>query len=183
MLSVLHLLDLHRRVRLRGDGGAARGLPHLPRHRHGRRVGERRRARLRDVARSASRQGARLHAERVGDRLRGRPRSSTDSCRTSPASAGAPCSSSACCRRCSRSGFGAASRSRRCWRANASRAGAARPSARGTGLIGGRWPHDHRGAHADERVHDVRLVGLQHVGAVVPARRPAPAASASATRR
>ena len=51
------------------DGAAARGLPHSARHRHGRRVGERRGARVRDVAGRASRQGARIHAERVGDRL------------------------------------------------------------------------------------------------------------------
>jgi hypothetical protein len=37
-------------------------------HRHGRRVGERRNARQRDVAGEASRQGARHHAELLGDR-------------------------------------------------------------------------------------------------------------------
>ena len=65
---------------------------------HGRRVGERRGAGLRDLVGRAPRQGARLHAERVGRRLR---RSRRLSWRWScPSGAGAPCSSSACCRRC-----------------------------------------------------------------------------------
>ena len=42
----------------------------LPRPRHGRRVGDRRGARLGVVSRAAPRQGARLRAELVGDRLR-----------------------------------------------------------------------------------------------------------------
>ena len=52
------------------DRRPARGVPDPARHRHGRRVGERRGAGVRDVAGRASRQGARVDAERVGDRLR-----------------------------------------------------------------------------------------------------------------
>ena len=49
---------------------AVRDLPRPARPRHGRRVGERRHARQRDLAGEASRQGARHHAELLGDRLR-----------------------------------------------------------------------------------------------------------------
>ena len=51
------------------DGAATGGLSHPARHRHGRGVGERRGARIRDLAGRAPRQGAGLDAERVGDRL------------------------------------------------------------------------------------------------------------------
>ena len=64
------LLGVHRRLRPGAERAAARGVPRLPRHRDGRGMGERRGARLRDVAGRASRQGARPDAERVGDRLR-----------------------------------------------------------------------------------------------------------------
>ncbi len=65
-----HLLGVHGRVRLRRDRDATGRVPHLPGHRHGRRVGERRRARVRDVEGARPRQGARPHAECVGHRLR-----------------------------------------------------------------------------------------------------------------
>ena len=64
------VLDLHRGLRLLADGDAARDLPRLPRPRHGRRVGDRRGAGLGVVSGAASRQGARLRPELVGDRLR-----------------------------------------------------------------------------------------------------------------
>ena len=64
------LLGVHRRVRAGPDRGAAGGVPGPARHRHGRRVGERRGAGLGDLAGRASRQGARPDAERLGDRLR-----------------------------------------------------------------------------------------------------------------
>ena len=103
------LLRLHRGVRLRADRGPARRLPRVPGARHGRRVGERRGAGVGDLVRRAPRQGARLHAERVGDRLRRWRRSWwPSSCRSGD---GAPCSSSACCRRSSRCGSSAGSRS------------------------------------------------------------------------
>ena len=51
---------------------AARGLPAVARHRHGRRVGQRRGAGLRDLAGEASRQGARPDAILLGHRLRRR---------------------------------------------------------------------------------------------------------------
>ena len=71
-----HLLRVHRRVRTGADRGPARRVPHVPGPWHGRRVGERRGAGLRDLVGRAPRQGARLHAERVGRRLRRWRRSS-----------------------------------------------------------------------------------------------------------
>ena len=66
------LLDLHRRLWLRAERLAARGLPRAPGHRHGRRVGERRRAGIGNLAGAASWQGAGIDAKRVGDRVRAR---------------------------------------------------------------------------------------------------------------
>ena len=64
------LFGVHVRVRVRAEPLAVRDLPRPARPRHGRRVGERRDARQRNVAGEASRQGARHHAELLGDRLR-----------------------------------------------------------------------------------------------------------------
>ena len=50
----------------------ARGVPPVSRHRHGRRVGQRRGAGVRDLAGRASRQGAGPDAILLGDRLRRR---------------------------------------------------------------------------------------------------------------
>ena len=63
------VFGLHVRVRPGAERLAVRDLPRAARHRHGRRMGERRHARQRDVAGAASRQGARHHAELLGDRL------------------------------------------------------------------------------------------------------------------
>ena len=52
------------------NASAARRVSHPARHRHGRRVGERRSPGLRDMARRASRQSPRPDAERLGNRLR-----------------------------------------------------------------------------------------------------------------
>ncbi len=67
-----HLRRLHRRLRPLAKLRSTRRLPHPPRPRHGRRVGQRRIARLGDLAGRASRQSPRLHAELLGDRLRAR---------------------------------------------------------------------------------------------------------------
>ena len=64
------VFGLHVRLRARAEPLAVRDLPRAARARHGRRVGERRDARQRNVAGEASRQGARHHAELLGDRLR-----------------------------------------------------------------------------------------------------------------
>ena len=84
----------------------------LPRHRHGRRVGERRGARRGNVARRHAQPRVRLHAELLGDRIRRR----RGRHRLRPAGVGLArhVSSSACCRRSSRCGFGDRSKSRRC---------------------------------------------------------------------
>ena len=63
------LFHLHCRLRLRHHLDAVGRVPHAPRDRHGRGVGKRCRARLRNLAGGTSWQGARLHAERLGDRL------------------------------------------------------------------------------------------------------------------
>ena len=66
------LLGVHRHVRSGPERRPARGVSRAARVRHGRGVGERRRAHLRNLARRASRQGVRRHAEHVGGRLRRR---------------------------------------------------------------------------------------------------------------
>ncbi len=64
------LFGLHCGLRFLPDGDSTRNLPRLPRSRDGRRVGDRRGAGIGIVSGSASRQGARLRTELVGDRLR-----------------------------------------------------------------------------------------------------------------
>ena len=107
------LFGVHGGLRVGADRRAAGGVPDLPRPRHGRRVGERRRARVRDLEQQTSRQGARPDAELVGDRLRAGGGRQPASSRTCSGSAGGRCSLSACSRRCYASGSGAESRSRR----------------------------------------------------------------------
>ena len=92
-----HLLHLHGGLRPRAERGAARGVPRLPRHRHGRRVGEWRGAGVRNLAGRAPRQGARPDAERLGHRLR--RRGHRHGHRSARVRAGARCSSSVYCRR------------------------------------------------------------------------------------
>ena len=76
-----HLFRLHGGLRLRHGRRHAGRLPHLPRPGHGRRVGQRRRARLRDLAGRASRQGPGHRPELVGGRLcRRRGRHGRSSC-------------------------------------------------------------------------------------------------------
>ena len=101
-----HLLGLHRRVRVRADGGAARRVPRSCSASAWAASG-------RAARRSCPRPGRREHrgkalgfmqsAWAIGYGAGGR--SSTWSC--CRGGAGAPCSSSACCRRSSRSGCGA----------------------------------------------------------------------------
>ncbi len=71
-----HLFDLHRGLRLRHGGRHAGRLPGLPRPGHGRGMGQRRFARLRDLAGRTPRQGPGHRPELVGGRLcrRGRRR-------------------------------------------------------------------------------------------------------------
>ena len=66
------LLGVYRGVRARAGFPAAPGRPRASRVRHGRGVGEWRRARVRELGRRASRKGARPDAERMGGWLRGR---------------------------------------------------------------------------------------------------------------
>ena len=66
------LFGLYVRLRLRAERLAVRHLPHLPRPGHGRRMGQRRHPRQRDLAGEAPRQGARHHAKLLGHRLRPR---------------------------------------------------------------------------------------------------------------
>ncbi len=158
-----HLLGVHRRVRSRADRGAARRVPGVPRARHGGRVGERRGAGLRDLVGRAPRQGARLHAERVGRRLR--PRGA-------------------------RRGGGHAhlGLARRVLRRRAAGAADGLDPAAGRGTspvareagdgIGQAGPADRRvprrpraadrRGHAHERLHDVRVVGVQPVDPGLP---------------
>ena len=68
--SMLGLLRCHGAVRLDAHRLAADGLPRPARSRHGRRVGIRRGAGRRDLARAPSRQGARPGAKFLGHRLR-----------------------------------------------------------------------------------------------------------------
>ena len=112
MAAVLIYSDLHRGVRLRAVGAAARHLPRPARHRHGRRMGDRRGARVGIVSRAASRQGARLRAERVGHRLR--PRGAGQPDRDADLGMARRLLRRRAARRCSRCGSGATSKSRRC---------------------------------------------------------------------
>ena len=132
----------------------------MPRPRHGRRVGERRGAGRPRPGGARSRQGARPDAERVGDRLRRRGGGRQGSC--CRGGAGGRCSSSACCRRCSRCGSAAASRSRRSGRRQQWPERRQRRRDRFLGaIVGAGRLGAHRRGHADERLHAVRLVGLQ----------------------
>ena len=160
------LFDLHVRVRVREHARAVRGLPRLPRHRHGRRLDERRRAGVGVLARGTPRQGARVHAERLGDRLR-RGGARQRSC--SRATDGGRCSSSASCRRCSRSGSAARQGAGDLDR---SRAAGARPR-RLRRCLQERHRRAHDRAHADEHLHAVRMVGFQPVASELPASPPA----------
>ncbi len=72
------VLGVYRGVRARAGFPAAPGRPRVSWVRHGRGVGEWRRARVRELGRRASRKGARPDAERMGGWLRGRsPRQRT----------------------------------------------------------------------------------------------------------
>ena len=93
------------------DGDAAGGVPRPARPRHGRRVGDRRGARLGVVSGATSRQGARLRAELVGDRLR--PRRAGEPARDADLGLARRVLRRRASRRSSRCGFAATSRSRR----------------------------------------------------------------------
>ena len=154
------LLHLHRRLRLRAVGAAARDLPRAARPRHGRRVGDRRGAGVRIVSGAAT-------AARRSRSCRARGRSATASLRWST------CSS---CR------LGLA---RRLLRRRAS--GAVHdldpPQRRGAEDLASTAPRPIAAASAllftpaiapitivrdaDERLHAVRLVGAQQLGAGV----------------
>ena len=68
--SILIYSRVHRRLRAGADRVAPHAVPRPARHRHGRRMGQRRGARVGDLARRASRQGAGRRAELVGRGLR-----------------------------------------------------------------------------------------------------------------
>ncbi len=161
-LSILVYSVRNGRLRVLAVGAAARRRAPGPRPRHRRRVGDWRRARRGDMAGRAPRQGARHHAERLGDRATASRRPSTRSC--CRGSAGAPSFSSACCRRSSCSGFAVTWRSPRSGvRAGASRTTPRRIFATSSSAPG---PGDVDG-HGDARGDDVRVVGAVFVDPVV----------------
>ena len=162
------VFDLHRPVRPGAEPVAARAVSHPARHRHGRRMGQRRRARFGDVARrsiAAKRSGScRAHGPSV---MRSPPRSPRSCCR---AGAGGRCSSSAFFRLSSPCGFSVASRSPRYGapRKTTARAMSNRTHCGFADIFRGPLRRLDDCRHLHECLHHVRLVGIEFVDPRVP---------------